>query len=377
MFGVNEINNLINLIDKYYYFNENKHIWDQIKEKILETSKKNVFSVREIDQYLSEMGDMHLRLYDLQKANRINCAVVENIDGKLYLFHEEKRKEIESINQEKVNVLVENYKKMYPKFKKTFWLNQIIQDIKMCKGIFDVEQVTFVLKDGTESTYIAVNSEKTLELFHNSELSMLKPIFCTLIDADTVLIKIITFNIKDIDVLFEEVLNDKSVIEASNIIFDIRDNCGGKIELAKKIVSQIIQSDIEYPFCIKNRKGDMQSVKVKATPNFVLKDKNIMVFINQNTMSSSEYIFAAGLRAAYKSEVLFVGEETYGLSGQASVHKIGTDCVLYLTEKRYFTYDGKEVLKGIEPDYFIKSNSLFEKSEDYYISWYKDRKRGL
>lgn len=369
MLRKDEIIYICNLIEERYYFNDNFNIWREVKEKIYDLLSEESYAIEDIDRCLSFMGDMHLRLLDITQPQMMNLSILEYLDGDLYVQVDNEREKIEAINNNKIQEYLFKYKERYPKFPERFLINQIIQDIKFCKGGFQREVLLIETESGNKIESKQINPKDMMEMTSRKIIDKLKTVIAVLIDADTSLVKFVTFNDEGIDIEFRKLMRNKVLQDTSTIIFDLRDNPGGKIELTKKIVSYIVPCKTKYPFFIKNKNGEVQYIEINSNQNDVFKGKKIVIFQNGNTMSSSEFIFITGLKAALGCNVTIIGEQTMGMSGQASVHKIGNEGLLYLTEKRYFTENNIEVTQGIQPD--IIPDIEYGKFEDNYVSWYR------
>lgn len=87
--------------------------------------------------------------------------------------------------------------------------------------------------------------------------------------------------------------------------------------------------------------------------NISLKGKKVYAIIDENTMSSAEYIFALGLKKAY--DCILIGQPTMGLSGQCKIYNIDNLGELRVTTKKYINCNGTYV-SNIKPDYTVVSD---------------------
>lgn len=109
---------------------------------------------------------------------------------------------------------------------------------------------------------------------------------------------------------------------------------------------------------------------IKANLNSYIKDKNIYLYVNENTMSSAEFIFARALKVS--ESCVIIGRETFGFSGQAKQIVLAPDLVLTVTVKRYIDrMTSKEIKQGIKPDYYVTSDFV---EEDHFKKYYEKTK---
>lgn len=206
-----------------------------------------------------------------------------------------------------------------------------------------------------------------------------KPIIINKYEENVLVIKIITFRSTNIANIFkEEVLKIKDYKNIDYIIFDIRNNVGGYVEETKKIVSMIIDTDIKLDYIVRDKHGrnydEVQNIRSNQLDIF--KSKSLFAFINDATMSSAEFVFIKGLQL---SNIKFktIGSRTAGVSGQAKIIDIENDVKIQLTTKRYYRQSGEELVKGIDPDYYIREEieDYFDKTNNYIKCFRKHIKK--
>ena len=133
-------------------------------------------------------------------------------------------------------------------------------------------------------------------------------------------------------------------MESKNIIFDLRNNPGGRIDLAKGMIERCICGCYEYPFLFIDNKENKKKLVVYGKEKDIFKDKRIIIFINNKTSSCAEFIFAIALKNIYKDQVWIMGENTAGIGGIGCQVAIGTEYMLTYTKYRLVEKEYKNKL---------------------------------
>ena len=359
-----EIKKIIDIIEADYFFADNFERWKLIKETI----EKDNMTSESVDERLSLMGDMHLRLLNVENPKFIHLCDL-NLNGeKILLFNSGQYMEVEKINNMQASEILQKYQDRYPLFsmRQAFMIMQ--QDMKVARREFEGD--------------ITIVADGESHLFHKEPVESLRkqvdmrkkisPVFLKRIGDTGVLIKIITFDVPNIYLDFVAAMKDEMVKKAHNVIFDLRDNCGGKIDQTKKILEWVINSDFEFPYVIKDKNGKEYFLNTKKGSDNCdyLQNKRFFVFVNENTASAAEYVFANGLKLACSDRTIIVGKKTVGLSGQARVYAINEQTLLNVTVKRYFDIFGNELQSGIIPDIEIDNSLDILQNRDVLVDWY-------
>ena len=151
---------------------------------------------------------------------------------------------------------------------------------------------------------------------------------------------------------------------------------GGYIEVAKELVSKIIDSKVRMNYEIARMDGRLlktMPMDIQENTYEGFKNKRILVFVNYRTMSSAEYIFAHALQL---KGISIIGEETAGLKDQAAIIPISDEVSLQATTKRY-VQNGDFIQKGIIPDVFKRNENIDVKVQDAYMEWYMENKKSV
>ncbi len=157
---------------------------------------------------------------------------------------------------------------------------------------------------------------------------------------------------------FVETLERLTSNGARSLIFDVRDNAGGSIEVLSDCVDPLLPEGViataEY--------------KDGHSETLIYSDENkleipMVVLVNTNTASAAE-LFAASLRDF--SDAVLIGENTYGKGVMQKTTEFSKNGAVVLTVAKYQTsvskcYDGI----GLSPDISI-ANENEEQDDQYY-----------
>lgn len=156
------------------------------------------------------------------------------------------------------------------------------------------------------------------------------------------------------DPLIDYMLHILRSNKVQNIIIDLRGNLGGKTNLTKKITSMFLNRPIDLNYKVRSKKEEYEQI---IESEMICKFDLIYILIDKNTRSSAEFIFLRALSLAYDN-LIIVGEETYGLSGQVKQFMY-SDCSISLTVRRYYDLDDYELENGICPTVH-KINNIYD-----------------
>lgn len=148
---------------------------------------------------------------------------------------------------------------------------------------------------------------------------------------------------------FEELKDNK----INSLIIDLRDNSGGYLVAAEKILSEFLDSS--HPIFQIQKQGKTTKYYSKGNKTQTMK---IAILINSNSASASEVV-ASALKEQYNATL--IGEKTYGKGTVQELQNLTDGNKYKLTTKNWLTSKGTWVdKKGIEPDVKV---SL---SKEYY-----------
>ena len=146
----------------------------------------------------------------------------------------------------------------------------------------------------------------------------------------------------------------------TKIILDLRNNPGGKLNEAIKIVDLFLDEGL----IITIRKKDKHNVrKYFASTKNTLTTLPLIILVNNKSASSSE-IVAGALK--YSNRAILVGEKTYGKGTiQAMIYlDLHKTQKIRLSVAKYYFLNNKENNNGIYPDIYLKDidDSILKKA---------------
>lgn len=146
------------------------------------------------------------------------------------------------------------------------------------------------------------------------------------------------------------------------LIVDLRDNSGGYMDQASKMLNDLLGSDQVIVKTV-NRGGQEKVTKAKTTNLFTTKP--LYILVNENSASASE-IIAGAIQDNDRGTI--VGRRTFGKGLVQRELMLGDGSAIRLTTARYYTPSGRSIQKnyknGIE-DYNNDFRSRYEHGELY------------
>lgn len=142
---------------------------------------------------------------------------------------------------------------------------------------------------------------------------------------------------------------------ATKLALDLRDNPGGFLGIAEKIVDEFLEDDKLILFT-KNKTGKIE--KSYATEKGDFEEGEIYILINESSASASE-IVAGALQDNDKG--IIVGRRSYGKGLVQREMSLGDGSAVRLTVSRYYTPTGRSIQRPYD-----KGNS-----KAYYNDYYK------
>lgn len=354
------IDKLIELMESHYLFKgKDREKWEELK---LEYRKKYLF---EFDEF--EIVDMFRGMEDLHTSyellnNTCFCVPLAWQNNRLLYLERREGKLFESsvlsVNSIEINHLIKEYSSRYSQ-KDTVIKRYILQDImngrysKDCFLSFEIEDEYGNIR------LLEAKMNKIIPACKGGGILVSRPV--KVINGNTLYIHITDFN----DYVTMERAFRKIDKRIQTVIFDIRNNRGGKIHLAKEWVGHFAQSkSIIKEYKIISREDVSVQIVEPKVPFIDLSKKDIYIVVNGQTMSSAEYVFLLGMKNLYKCVV--VGAETLGMSGECRVYTIVDRGVLRITTKKY-DFLNKQLERGIPPDLLLNSNN--EVTDDIVKRW--------
>lgn len=147
---------------------------------------------------------------------------------------------------------------------------------------------------------------------------------------------------------------------AKGIIFDVRNNPGGALDIITNCVDQILDEGIILTVRDKNGKENVYKAKDKEKI-----DLPIVILTNAQTASAAE-VFTSSLHDNGKAYT--VGTKTYGKGVVQTIFDLGDKSIAKITTAKYFTPKNVCIDKiGLEPDKKVELNEKYKKMSVKYI----------
>lgn len=161
---------------------------------------------------------------------------------------------------------------------------------------------------------------------------------------------------------FKNGLNQLKRQGAQTIVLDVRDNGGGYLDQAVKIVDDFLVENAPI-VTTKNKKGQID--KTKATGGGLFENGKVIVLINENSASASE-ILAGAIQDNDRG--LIIGRRSFGKGLVQREMPLGDGSAVRLTVARYYTPSGRSIQKPYvegNEDYFNEFERRFYNGELY------------
>ncbi|MEP0548395.1 MAG: S41 family peptidase [Rhodothermales bacterium] len=160
------------------------------------------------------------------------------------------------------------------------------------------------------------------------------------------------------------------------LVFDLRDNAGGLMEMAIRISDEFLPADDMIVYT-RSRRGDFnREYRARAGGSF--EDKPVIVLVNENSASASE-IVAGALQD--HDRALVVGRRTFGKGLVQQQFQLDDGSVLQMTISRYYTPAGRLIqtpyAKGEDEDEYYASKVELAKADRDHLRELIEQPGGL
>lgn len=347
----NILDTIIKIVnDNYLFVGTEKSRWENLCMKyyaeIIADEKQH-----SIIDLFREMGDYHTKYIP---RNGLPIVLAPLIWNKHQLYWVEQGEEntsfyvVDTLNGTKIVDLLSCYGKKYGG---TAYIAEkfILEDV-MSGRMCDEQGMTFQLRLKDNSCIcknIKSRGKYVKPKINESENRNLNLLIYRLIDKSILYIKLPNFYIKsDYSAIMKSITKEIEVM-----VFDLRDNPGGFVSNAKKSLGHFLEQSVTIEEYQATDGKEFYRYTIQPVQNGKgIHDKRIYVLMNENTMSSAEYIFILGLKQAYQCEL--IGQTTMGLSGQCKLFEIGEFGILSVTTKKYIKRNG-DSLRPLVPDCIV------------------------
>ncbi|PVW17414.1 S41 family peptidase [Marixanthomonas spongiae] len=155
---------------------------------------------------------------------------------------------------------------------------------------------------------------------------------------------------------FKEALDDLTDADIKSLVLDLRNNPGGYISTAERVVDEFLEDD-KLMLITKNKSGDIN--KAYATRRGDFEKGKVYVLINENSASASE-IVAGALQDNDKGVI--IGRRSFGKGLVQREMSLGDGSAVRLTIARYYTPTGR----SIQRPYGNGNDAYFSEYEKRY-----------
>ncbi|MEP3838389.1 MAG: S41 family peptidase [Algibacter sp.] len=159
---------------------------------------------------------------------------------------------------------------------------------------------------------------------------------------------------------FKAGIEKLEALGATEIALDLRDNPGGFLGIAEKIVDEFLEDEKLILFT-KNKRGDIEESFATRKGDF--EDGKVYVLIDENSASASE-IVAGALQDNDKGTI--VGRRSYGKGLVQREMDLGDGSAVRLTVSRYYTPTGRSIQRPYDhgnKDYYDEYFDRLENGE--------------
>lgn len=227
-------------------------------------------------------------------------------------------------------------------------------DNRDVKGV-STEEIASLIKGKKETTVIVkfrrYNEDGTYEEFDKTLTRRkvdLNPFSSEVIEENIGYIAFTSFDEKAYSDFKNAIQNMKEQTELKGIIIDLRDNPGGLLSTAARIIDDILPTGVITYTVDKNDKKEYIYSDSRTL------DIPVVVIINENSASASE-IMAAAVKDYSKGAV--VGTTSFGKGLVQQLKSLGDETYLKVTISEYFSPSGNKINElGVEPNYIVEAS---------------------
>lgn len=315
------LKNIENLIDKYY-------LNDADKQKLIDGA---------IEGYISALGDAYTEYIPADEMKEYTESIMGKYVGiGIYMVQ----------NTEKDVIEVLTPIKETPAEKAGLLPGDIIVSVNGTKysgGDMTAASNSIKGEEGTTVKLEILRGEETLTFEIERKEITTNPVIAKKLDNNIGYMELTSFD----EGTAEDFKNKFTSLKEQGIeslIIDLRNNGGGIVDEALKIIDYIVPKGKEILITVdKNKKEEIEKTKED-----VLIDMPIVVLVNEYTASSSE-ILAGALKDLNEAKI--VGNTTYGKGVIQQIISLRNGSAVKVTVEEYYTPNRRKINGiGIEPD---------------------------
>ncbi len=354
-------------------------------DKLLNSKTDTHYGDGRIEEILSFVESKYV---DSIESEAITLTLIDELLAQLdphssYITPEELAEYNEKMSGRYVGIGIETLS-----FRDTFYITKLVEggpamkaQIKVGDAILSIDgqavagqnlsfsEVKNMLKDPvSENLELKVKSigssrEQTINV-SSSEISVASADVCYLLNKNTAYIKLSRFSGNTYEQFIESIESIKEGLTELNLVLDLRDNPGGYLPQAIKILSQLFEEKdklLTYTQGLNMKRRDYRS-----TGNAFYKIKKVAVLIDENSASGSEILSGA---IQDWDRGIVIGERSYGKGLVQEIFPLNNGGALRLTVAKYFTPSGRLIQKS-----YASSNNEFSADSSIKSTKLLDRK---
>ncbi len=213
--------------------------------------------------------------------------------------------------------------------------------IKNIRGPKGTEVVLTVARDGADDL-LEIKIVRDVIVLPNLKFSFEK-----VGDKEVAYLALYNFNADSYQKVVEKITEIKNNPKCIGLIFDLRNNPGGYLDVAIEISSEWVENGV----VVSERSGTGELIDYQSYNFGNLKDLKTVVLIDGGSASASEIV--AGALQAHKKAVI-VGQTSFGKGSVQNLNDLADGSSIKLTVAKWLTPDGKNIDKeGVKPDIFV------------------------
>lgn len=221
-------------------------------------------------------------------------------------------------------------------------------DDKTTEGLSSAEVVKKIRgKKGTKVTLTIKRSDQSpFDVAITRDIIHLNSVESKMLKNNVALITVTKFQEGTADE-FHKALSDMSDKGMKKLVLDFRNNPGGYLNEAEKMVEEFLdKGDVLY--YTERHNEEPKPYKAKTEPNNKLNDIPTVIILNEGSASASE-VFSEALRENNKARI--VGTKSFGKGIVQNVIPFKDDSIIKFTEMKWLTPSKNWIQKkGVTPD---------------------------
>jgi carboxyl-terminal processing protease len=246
--------------------------------------------------------------------------------------------------------------------------NKLVSNMTLNEAVKEIHG-----KQGTPITLTILrkNQDKPMKLTMNRDIIHIETVKSKMLDNGYGYVRISQFQEPTADLMIKAINGLQTTANGNlkGLVLDLRNNPGGLLESAVKVVNAFLDSKNLHQFnkMIVYTKGQLPQLQyqAKADGGDLLKGMPLIVLMNEGSASASE-IVAGSLQDYRRAEI--VGIRSFGKGSVQTVIPLDKTHALKLTTALYYTPAGRQIQnEGIKPDVSVENLKVTSNNPDALI----------